>query len=235
MKGWIEHPELGRVIVTGSRATKHIIARWKGGQVCVSVPAHLSVNEIKQGLTELAPRLLAKKPSEQPDQRFRDGASLVLEGLTIEFRRISRASRISARPGLPVTIVDIGTLDVSHPDEASAVSRILKKIAAYFAEQLLLPRATEIAAELGLTPAGWKISRGMRTLGTCSSKRVISLSSNLVFLPLELRDYVVKHELAHLSEMNHSPRFHTLCNAYCGGKEKHLERKLRAFNWPVIR
>lgn len=43
--------------------------------------------------------------------------------------------------------------------------------------------------------------------GSCSRRSGIRLNWRLIHLPLELVDYVVAHELAHLSEMNHSPRF----------------------------
>ena len=43
--------------------------------------------------------------------------------------------------------------------------------------------------------------------GSCSSAGRVSLHWGLVLLPLELADYVVVHQLAHLGEMNHGPRF----------------------------
>lgn len=65
--------------------------------------------------------------------------------------------------------------------------------------------------------------------------RKISLSAITMFLPPHLRDYIVCHELAHLSEMNHSARFHEICNGYCGGREKSLQKELKAFRWPILR
>lgn len=50
--------------------------------------------------------------------------------------------------------------------------------------------------------------------GSCSSASNINLSTRLLFTPPEIQDYVILHELAHLIEMNHSPRFWALVQTY---------------------
>lgn len=46
--------------------------------------------------------------------------------------------------------------------------------------------------------------------GSCSRKGNLNFSYKLIFLPRELSDYVIVHELCHLREPNHGPHFWAL-------------------------
>jgi predicted metal-dependent hydrolase len=68
-------------------------------------------------------------------------------------------------------------------------------------------RVAARAAEMRLFPRGISI-RGQRTRwGSCSERGEISLNWKLLAAPVEVMDYVVVHELAHLRHLDHSPRF----------------------------
>ncbi len=46
--------------------------------------------------------------------------------------------------------------------------------------------------------------------GSCSSLKNLNFSYRILFLPPELQNYIVVHELCHLQEMNHSQNFWSL-------------------------
>ena len=46
--------------------------------------------------------------------------------------------------------------------------------------------------------------------GSCSEKKNLNFNYKIMFLPPSVRDYVIVHELCHLKEFNHSPRFWAL-------------------------
>lgn len=63
--------------------------------------------------------------------------------------------------------------------------------------------------------------------GSCSPKGNLNFNYNIVFLTPALIDYLLVHELCHLKEMNHSPRFWALVAKRVPDYQK-LRTQLRA-------
>ena len=57
-----------------------------------------------------------------------------------------------------------------------------------------------------------------------------ALNVNIAFLPEELQDYVILHELAHTKVKNHSIKFWAELDKYTQGRAKDLSKKLRKHN-----
>jgi predicted metal-dependent hydrolase len=73
--------------------------------------------------------------------------------------------------------------------------------------KVLTERTQLYAAKFGLRYAKIRITSARTRWGSCSSQGTLSYTWRLVMAPLEVVDYVVIHELAHLTVKNHSPVF----------------------------
>ncbi|MCL2086284.1 MAG: M48 family metallopeptidase [Oscillospiraceae bacterium] len=60
---------------------------------------------------------------------------------------------------------------------------------------------------MNVTPIAVKINSAKTRWGSCSGRKSLNFSWRLIMADDDVIDYVVVHELAHITEMNHSPRF----------------------------
>ena len=78
---------------------------------------------------------------------------------------------------------------------------------------IILERLAHFAPICGVTYKRVAIRNQRKRWGSCSSLGNLNFSYRVAFLPDELRDYVIVHELCHLKELNHSPAFWALVAA----------------------
>lgn len=75
------------------------------------------------------------------------------------------------------------------------------------AMQIISERVTLYANVMGVTPGTVQLSEAKARWGSCSTKNNLNFAWRLVMCPLSVIDYVVVHELSHITYKNHSPAF----------------------------
>ena len=78
------------------------------------------------------------------------------------------------------------------------------------AKRRIAALAVPHAATLGVTPRAIRVKDTRSRWGSCAPDGTLAFSWRLVMAPDWVTDYVVAHEVAHLRELNHSPRFWAL-------------------------
>ena len=152
-----------------------------GGDVCLTVPKHVSQKRAERFLQTKAEWVLKK-------------------------REESRTKEVT-----DVTIV-------SHEHF------LLHKESARF---LVHQKAEQWGRVLGASYKTIRIKKTRTRWGSCSSDKNLNFNYKIIFLPEELQDYLIVHELCHLSEMNHSERFWSLVEEVVPDYRSH-ERALKA-------
>ena len=96
----------------------------------------------------------------------------------------------------------------------------------------LSSRLDDLSGQHGFAYGKLSIRNQKSRWGSCSSKNNISLNRKLYFLPSELSDYVLLHELAHTVQKNHSKAFWNILYDILGETETIQARAaLRSFEF----
>ena len=88
------------------------------------------------------------------------------------------------------------------------------------AKEKIAPRVEQHARQLGVDVAGVKIVDNRYRWGSCTLNNNVNFNWRLIKAPMFVIDYVIVHELAHLIEANHTPRFWNIVRAQAPTMEK---------------
>ncbi len=132
------------------------------------------------------------KPRETPD--FSDGAEFWLLGKKYPLHLTKRLRLFDHAFMIP---------EGSEESKRAAMTALYKELA----RMILKCKVENFAPRCGVVPARININSAATRWGSCSGRKTLSFSWKLIQCPEEAVDYVALHELCHLKEMNHSPRF----------------------------
>lgn len=97
------------------------------------------------------------------------------------------------------------------------------------AKRVISPLVEKYSQEMKLYPTSIKFRKNKNTWGSCNYKNGLNFNTLLVKFPLEVVEYVVIHELAHIQHKNHSKEFWRVVENYCSdykSREKLLKSLL---------
>lgn len=95
---------------------------------------------------------------------------------------------------------------ISKADQKMA-NQLFKEWYINSAIKLIVPKATAIAARIGVKYNNLNIIDLKYRWGSCTPKDNIHLNWRLVKAPMTVIEYIIVHELTHLLEANHTPEF----------------------------
>ena len=184
----------------------------------VRAPRWVGWTEIETALTEKSRWICTKLAEQRARERqqaearieWREGAVVPVLGesviLVLDARHPGGHLHDDAQalPGVPRKTLHLGLPQSATAEQIrDAVNAWLQRHALAHFEQ----RVRHFAAQLGVTVSKLRLSSARTRWGSASVDGSIRLHWRLVHFGPAIVDYVVAHELAHLKEMNHSPRF----------------------------
>jgi predicted metal-dependent hydrolase len=174
----------------------------------VTAPRWVSLADIESALDDKSRWILRKlvewrdhaQRRERLAVRWENGGSVAYLGRTLTLRIDPDARAVT----LHDDVLRVGLPGGAGPEQLKdAVQAWLQARA----RELFAQRLPIYVARLGRAPTRWRLSSARTRWGSCAPDGSIRLNWRLVHFPVDIVDYVVAHELAHLQEMNHGPRF----------------------------
>jgi len=177
----------------------------------ITAPKWVTLAEIDSAIREKQRWIFAKLNERrersasrlQPQMQWRDGATLPYMGGELTLRiRANHAAGIA----FDAATQELTVCLPADADEQQMKDRVQSWLQLQ-AKALFAQRLPIYAEKLQVRYRSYALSSAMTQWGSCTVDGKIRLNWRLIHFALPLIDYVIAHELSHLREMNHSPRF----------------------------
>ena len=169
----------------------------------IGAPLRASMRDIETVLRDHA-RWVVRKLAEwgekrAPGRRWQTGETLMFMGRPLQLHIATGPDNVALQES---------TLHIcAHRPQAEPVAALARHWLRMQALVDYADRVERFRVAMGAVPVDIRLSNARTRWGSCHASGRILLNWRLIQMPARLIDYVVAHELAHLREMNHSPRF----------------------------
>ena len=233
----LRHPRANRELALDGRRVAFLLKRSRRRSIgflvgleglAVSAPKWVTLRDIDTAVREKGGWILTKL-DEQRRRSLQAAAERIVwgDGATLQFLGAPVRVTLAALPGLAAGEVRLEELQAGAAGAGAATAAPLRRLHVGLpidvsperlrdvvqswlqreARRLFEARSAHFAERLGVRVTRLSLSSAKTRWGSANAGGAIRLHWRLVQYPLATIDYVVAHELAHLREMNHGPRF----------------------------
>lgn len=191
------------------RSRRTIGLKISASGLIVHAPKRISQTLLENALLEKADwirKKLIQLEENQPEPLdWQDGAELLYLGNPIRLN-LSKDS-VNRKPEFEDGVLYLRLKSIEDGDavKTKVVQWYKKTAVTDFARRLEL-----FSSKLGVALPTLFLSNAQSRWGSCNSKREVRINWRLLQAPPHIINYVICHELAHLKQMNHSPKFWAL-------------------------
>lgn len=203
--------ELNYEIRRSSQRKKLTITVERDRSVVVHAPANVSEETIRQLVDRRRPWLFEKLHHQQKYQPLPHppGKELVNGEAALYLGRSYRIELVDDEEG-ETRFAGKFLIPRSHVRQRR---QVLRRWYVERAREKILPRVRTHANGLGVAFERANINDSRYRWGSCTPSNNLNFNWRLIKAPMFVIDYVIVHELAHLIEANHTPRFWNIVRA----------------------
>jgi len=220
------------LVITSLHPQRSSTARIKGQKLALRLSSYLSQRDLQKTAENLLATMEQKLGKLSADSylshfSFKD-ASVLKTALKPFHLEVTYSKRSRVRIVIDNESIALFLPKDPPPDDQVLMKMLRKKLAVYFktALEYLVSELNRVHFRSKIKEV--KIKELLSRWGSCSNSKVICLSSRLLFVEYSLLEYVIIHELAHLTHMNHSAAFWRLVAKACP-EYKTRQQKLKRF------
>lgn len=196
---------IAEVIRTKRRKTATVTV--KEGKVSVIIPKNLPDTRIEELVTKKTRWIREKmhlhnQSSPLRQREYVSGESFTYLGKNYRLKVICHKDR-------SVKLLN-GRLVVALPDGSNNPNKVIDALTRWFrgrAEDKLREKVERYSKVLGVNPSSVTVKSFKSRWGSCHINGDVQFNWKVIMAPTRIVDYVVVHELCHLKQHNHSPKY----------------------------
>ena len=196
------------VEVIRTNRKKSISIQLDGALVKIRAPKTISDNRIRNLIAKRTPWIKTKldehlKRPPKITNNFVDGEHLEYLGRSYQLKVLENTTpSVKLKNGC--LLVSISAAEQKKPGSIQALVEGWYKSRA---EKYLHNKTMEISKLVRVKPSSVSIKNYKSRWGACSNTGVVTYNWRIIKAPRHIVEYVIIHELCHLIELNHSPRY----------------------------